>query len=194
MKFGAIYINTSRGAVTDSAALKQAAQSKLSAYILDVWENEPHLDHELLENALIGTPHIAGYSSDGKANGTAVCVHEFCRLFGLDILPDWYPDNVPPPPMPTEIRIDCEEKTEQQVYYEAVTHTYPIWEDCLRLKQTPDRFEQQRGSYWIRREFDIFTTQLTNPTEKIINGLRMIGFNYEGKFEVGKGPVFENDN
>lgn len=176
MKNGAVYINSSRGAVTDSAALKQAAQSKLSAYILDVWEGEPNIDLELLENAFIATPHIAGYSSDGKANGTAVCVREFCRFFGLDILQDWYPDTIPAPPMPTVISIDCEGKTEQQVFYEAVTHTYPIGEDSLRLKQTPAGFEKQRGDYWIRREFNSFTIQLKHPAEKIVNGLRSLGF------------------
>jgi len=183
MKNGAVYINSARGAVTDSVALKQAVISsaardlpKLSAYILDVWEGEPNLDLELLENALIGTPHIAGYSSDGKANGTAVCVREFCQFFGLDVLHDWYPDTVPAPPMPTIISIDCEGKTAQQVFYEAVTHTYPIWEDSLRLKQTPADFEKQRGDYWIRREFGSFTIQLKNPTETIVNGLRSLGF------------------
>jgi len=189
MKNGAVYINSARGAVTETAALKQAAcpspviaglphkLPKLSAYILDVWENEPDIDLELLENALIGTPHIAGYSSDGKANGTAVCVHEFCRFFGLNILQDWYPDTIPAPPMSTVINIDCEGKTEQEVFYEAVTHTYPIWEDSLRLKQTPADFEKQRGDYWIRREFNNFTIQLKNPTEAMVKGLRLLGFN-----------------
>ena len=184
MKDGAIYINTSRGAVTDSKALHQAALSKLSGYILDVWEGEPHLDLALLENALIGTPHIAGYSSDGKANGTAVCVREFCGFFGLDVLPEWYPDTIPAPPMPTVISIDCEGKTEQQVYYEAVTHTYPIWSDSDRLKISPESFEEQRGRYWIRREFGNFTVQLQNPTAKITDNLSKLGFRYspsEGK-------------
>lgn len=176
MKNGAVYINSARGAVTDSTALKEAAQSKLSAYLLDVWEGEPNLDLELLKNALISTPHIAGYSFDGKANGTAVCVREFCRFFGLDALKEWYPDTIPEPPMPTVISIDCEGKTEQQVFYEAVTHTYPSWEDSLRLKQMPAEFEKQRGDYWIRREFSCFTIQLKHSTEKIVNGLSSLGF------------------
>ena len=176
MKNGAVYMNTARGAVTDSAALKQAARTKLSGYILDVWEGEPDLDLELLSNSLIGTPHIAGYSSDGKANGTAVCVREFCRFFGSDMLPGWYPDTIPAPPMPTVIRIDCEGKTAQQVFYEAVTHTYPIWEDSLRLKQIPAAFEKQRGDYWIRREFGCFTVHLEHPTEKMVHGLGVLGF------------------
>ena len=176
MKDRSVYINTARGAVTDSTALKQAARSKLSGYILDVWEGEPHLDLELMENALISTPHIAGYSSDGKANGTAVCVNEFCRFFGLDILPDWYPDTIPAPPMPTLIEINCDGKTEQQVLYEAVTHTYPIWEDSLRLKQMPAGFEEQRGNYWMRREFGSFTIRLEHPTKKMAHSLGLLGY------------------
>ena len=176
MKNGAVYINSARGAVADTVALKQAAQLKLSACMLDVWENEPHLDLELLEKAFIATPHIAGYSSDGKANGTAVCIRAFCRFFGLDVLPDWYPETIPPPPMPTVICIDCKGKTEQQVFYEAVTHTYPIWEDSLRLKLTPAGFEEQRGNYWVRREFSAFTLQLKHATKQLINGLALLGF------------------
>ena len=176
MKNGAVYINTSRGAVMDSSALKQAVQSKLSACILDVWEEENNPDPELLKNAMISTPHIAGYSSDGKANGAATCVREFCRFFGLDILSNWYPDTIPSPPMSTDICIDCDGKTEQQVFYEAITHTYPIWEDSQRMKQMSTGFEEQRGNYWIRREFGSFTIQLKHPTEKIINGLNLLGF------------------
>jgi len=243
MKEGSIYINTSRGAVTDSGALKQAVGivkqapnglpnhppagvpnhpadvpsppvviakpsptviqpqtviagltrnlPKLSAYILDVWEGEPNIDSDLLENALIGTPHIAGYSSDGKANGTAVCVREFCRFFGLDALQDWYPDTIPAPPMPTAIHIDCKGKTDQQVYYEAVTHTYPIWEDSQRLKQLPATFEEQRGNYWIRREFGNFTIHLANPNEQITTSLHKLGFNPNNypPLEGGRGEV-----
>jgi len=176
MKDGAIYINTSRGAVTDTAALKLAAQSKLSAYILDVWEGEPHIDLELLKNAFIGTPHIAGYSADGKANGTSVCVREFCRFFGLDVLPDWYPATIPSPTMPTVFNINCQGLTEQEVVYQAVTHTYPIWEDSLRLQHSPADFEKQRGNYWIRREFGCFTVHLEHPTDKMVHQLRLLGF------------------
>ena len=186
MKEGAVYINSARGAVTDSKALLHAIHSSFSTlnsqlstlnYILDVWEGEPNLDLELLENSFLGTPHIAGYSSDGKANGTAVCVREFCRFFGLDMLSDWYPETIPAPPMPTGIFIDCKGKTEQQVLYEAVTHTYPIWEDSVRLKLMPTDFEKQRGDYWIRREFGSFTVQLEHPSEKMVHSLDLLGFN-----------------
>jgi erythronate-4-phosphate dehydrogenase len=176
MKTGAVYINSSRGAVTDSAALKRAMQSKLSAFVLDVWEGEPVPDPVLLENAFIGTPHIAGYSSDGKANGTAACIHALCRHFELDILPGWYPDTIPPPPAPTFMAIDCKGKTDGRILYEAVTHTYPVREDSRRLKQSPGTFEEQRGNYWIRREFGSFTLHLDHADETVIHQLETLGF------------------
>jgi erythronate-4-phosphate dehydrogenase len=188
MKAGAFFINSSRGPVTDSAALKRAAQSKLSGYVLDVWEGEPNPDPFLLENAFIGTPHIAGYSSDGKANGTAACVHEFCRFFGLDVLSGWYPASVPLPPMPVVLSIDCAGKTDEQVFYEAVTHTYPVREDSRRLKQSPETFEEQRGNYWIRREFGCFTLRLNQASEKMVEGVKALGFIREPDgvdFEIG---------
>ncbi|MDR2920611.1 MAG: 4-phosphoerythronate dehydrogenase [Tannerella sp.] len=176
MKPGAIYMNSARGPVTDSQALKQALENKISDFILDVWEGEPAIDPILLEKAFISTPHIAGYSSDGKANGTAVCVHEFCKFFGLDVLHDWYPESIPPPPMNTTFSIDGTGKSSEQIFYEAVTHTYPVWEDSNRLKQSSSTFEEQRGGYWIRREFKNFTIQPVNIDSKTIASLKQIGF------------------
>ena len=176
MKNGAVFINSSRGPVVDTEALKLAIKTKLSAYILDVWEGEPVLDSSLLEGAFIGTPHIAGYSSDGKANGTAACVHEFCSFFGLDILKDWYPESIPPPPFPTTFSIDGAGKSDEQIIYEAVTHTYPILEDSSRLKNSPSTFEEQRGGYWIRREFKNFTLTLENVNPTVSDTLKNIGF------------------
>ena len=71
-----IFINTSRGEVVETSALKEAIKNKIVfACVLDVWENEPDIDLELLNIVEIATPHIAGYSAEGKANGTAVCVN-----------------------------------------------------------------------------------------------------------------------
>ena len=70
-----ILINSSRGEVVDDAALKNAlTQKKILAASLDVWENEPQIDPELLSLLFTGTPHIAGYSVDGKATGTTMSV------------------------------------------------------------------------------------------------------------------------
>ena len=79
MRPGAQLFNSGRGEVVDTAALKAALKSgRISAAVLDVWENEPGIDRELLDLVRIGTPHIAGYSTDGKANGTAMAVQPPC--------------------------------------------------------------------------------------------------------------------
>jgi erythronate-4-phosphate dehydrogenase len=176
MKDGAVFINTSRGPVTDTKALKKAVNTKLSSYILDVWEGEPNIDLDLLDGAFIGTPHIAGYSNDGKANGTAACVREIACFFGIEALKNWYPDAVPAPPMDTEILPDGNGKSREQIIYEVVTHTYPIWEDSERLKQSPHTFESQRGNYRIRREFKNFSINARNVDNEILSTLKKIGF------------------
>ncbi len=193
MKNGAVFINSSRGAVVDSEALKRAISAVLHpltpfkgggvtpypfigrVYILDVWEGEPLPDAALLAGAWIATPHIAGYSSDGKANGTAACVHEFCDFFGIDDLKNWYPESIPQPPMPTDFSLDGTGKSHEQIVYEAVTHTYPIWNDSDRLKNSPETFEEQRGNYWIRREFKNFTIRPANIPANTLDALQKIG-------------------
>ncbi len=68
--------------MTDTHALKKVLYSgKLSGAVIDVWENEPDIDLELMQQAFISTPHIAGYSTDGKANGTAMVVNSLGKLF-----------------------------------------------------------------------------------------------------------------
>jgi erythronate-4-phosphate dehydrogenase len=179
MKDGAVFINSSRGAVTDTNALKKAADTKLSAYIADVWEGEPNIDLDLLNGAFIGTPHIAGYSTDGKANGTAACVHEIAHFFGMEELKDWYPAHLPPPPMDTTILLNGDAKNKEHIIYEAVTRTYPIREDGERLKQSPQTFESQRGNYWIRREFRNFLIKAQHVDDDVLTSLQKTGFNIE---------------
>jgi erythronate-4-phosphate dehydrogenase len=179
MKQNTFFINSSRGAVADSEALKRAAKTKLSAFVLDVWEGEPDIDMFLLENAFIATPHIAGYSADGKANGTSACIREFAGFFGIEQLKNRYPDHIPAPPMDTAIVLDGKNKSVEQICYEAITHTYPVWEDSNRLKTSPEAFEDLRGKYWTRREFGNFSLKPQNIDRKILNSLEKIGFNIE---------------
>src|SRR5664280_3414060 len=85
-KRGAWFFNSSRGEVTDTNALKKVlCAGKLAGVVIDVWENEPDIDPVLLQQAYIATPHIAGYSTDGKANGTAMVVNALCRYFNLPL-------------------------------------------------------------------------------------------------------------
>jgi erythronate-4-phosphate dehydrogenase len=175
---GTWFINSSRGEVAETSALRKALKSgRLAGAILDVWENEPDIDPELMSEAYIATPHIAGYSTDGKANGTAMVVDSLCRHFGLP-LHDWYPDNVPEP-YTTVITINCTGKSDSDILREAVAHTYDISEDDNNLRMSPSDFEKQRGDYRLRREFPAFTVQLIEGTEKVKVILKELGFRVE---------------
>jgi erythronate-4-phosphate dehydrogenase len=169
------FINSSRGEVVETAALKSAIQSgKISGAVLDVWENEPDIDRELLSSAYIATPHIAGYSTDGKANGTAMVVNSLCRHFNLP-LKNWYPENVPDPESPL-LTIDCSGRSEEEILREAVMHTYDIQKDDYDLRISQADFEKQRGNYRLRREFTAFTVRLIDGTEAVSKMLSDTGF------------------
>jgi erythronate-4-phosphate dehydrogenase len=175
MKKGAWFINTSRGEVTDTAALKKTVDSgKVGGVVIDVWENEPEIDLDLMAKAFIATPHIAGYSTDGKANGTAMVVNSLSRIFGFP-LENWYPGNVPKPANP-EITIDDRGKSDEDIIREAVFQTYNITQDDLKLRFSPTDFEKQRGNYPMRREFTSYRISLINGAKRVKEKLEKLGF------------------
>ncbi len=143
---GAVVINSSRGEVVDTAALLEALHTgKLSAAVIDTWENEPDINRELLAKAYIATPHIAGYSADGKANGTRMALEAVARYFSINQTFD-----VRPPHIGADFR-----------YYDADPGghipdsrlcLYDPRRDSDALKAAPERFEQLRGDYPLRRE------------------------------------------
>jgi erythronate-4-phosphate dehydrogenase len=175
IKKGAWLLNSSRGEVTDTNALKKVLNSgKLGGAVIDVWENEPDIDLELMHQVLIATPHIAGYSTDGKANGTAMVVNSLCKYFNLSS-ENWYPENIPIPTFPN-ILIDCNGKSEEEIIREAINHTYNIDEDNAKLRLSPPDFEKQRGDYPLRREYTSYSIDLEGGTEKVRLILETIGF------------------
>jgi erythronate-4-phosphate dehydrogenase len=172
---GTILINTSRGEVLDNKVLRKALQlNRLQAAVLDVWENEPDIDLELLNLLDVATPHIAGYSADGKANGTAMSVNAVSSFFRLG-LNNWFPVNVPSPEKPV-ISIDAKGKSEQEIISEAIECTFNVDEDTQRLKKSPGAFEAQRGNYPVRREFSSYSIKLVNGSSEISNKLKSVGF------------------
>jgi erythronate-4-phosphate dehydrogenase len=175
IKKGAWFINSSRGEITDTHSLKKILNSgNPGGTILDVWENEPDIDLELMQQAFISTSHIAGYSTDGKANGTAMVVNSLSRYFNLP-LENWYPENLPVPASPN-ISIVCNGKTEEEIIGEAVNHTYNIDEDNLQLRLSPSDFEKLRENYPLRREFTSYTIDLKGGNEKVRQILKGLGF------------------
>lgn len=171
-----ILVNSSRGPVVDNAALKQALKARaIAGGVLDVWEGEPDLDPELVSLLDITTPHIAGYSADGKANGTAASVRTVSEVLGLP-LTDWFPGGIPSPSMPLEFGIDAAGKTRQEVLSEAVLYTYDVLEDSGRLRGNLGLFEKLRGDYPVRREPSAFTLKLKGGDTALAGALGALGF------------------
>ena len=92
------------------------------------------IDTELLNLLAIATPHIAGYSADGKANGTAAAVQAVASCLGLP-LTDWRPEATP------------------ELLCETALRPYDVSEDDARLRKNPELFEKLREEYPVRRDF-----------------------------------------
>ena len=136
---GAVIINTSRGEVVDGEALVRSGHP----CALDVWEHEPAINRTLLDRALIATPHIAGYSEQGKANATAMSVASLARRFGLP-LEGWYP----PQAAPARRR-----PISWQELCRTIGGAYDIASESRSLKERPGDFESMRDHYAYRREY-----------------------------------------
>ena len=173
---GQFLFNSSRGPVVDNKALKAALQShSIAGAVLDVWEGEPDLDPELVNMLDLSTPHIAGYSADGKANGTTMAVHVVAKQLGLP-LAEWKPESIPAPEQALDFTIEAAGKTLSQVLSEAILHTYEVTEDSDRLRANLSQFEKLRGDYQIRREFTAYSINLVNGTAEMADRLIKIGF------------------
>jgi len=130
-------INTSRGEVVDNQALLQALQDgRVRDAIIDVWEHEPHPDAALLDKVFIGTPHIAGYSADGKTNADNMVIDAICQHFGLP-----HPGIIAPPALPSDFK-----------YTGSPLDLYNPMIDSQKLKADASQFEQLRNNYPLRRE------------------------------------------
>ena len=124
-----LIINASRGGVVDNEALLRAlCEGRVADAVIDTWEGEPAINLELLNRVAIGTPHIAGYSADGKANATRMALAAVAQFVGKDFVPDI---NLPDAPC---LSVDT------------------LMDDSRQLKQHPELFEEFRGNYPVRRE------------------------------------------
>jgi erythronate-4-phosphate dehydrogenase len=185
LKKGTFFLNTSRGSVMETNALKQAmAQKKLAGVVLDVWENEPAIDPELLANVDLSTPHIAGYSFDGKIAGLIMIYNAVCDYFKLksrhtaaDFLPQ---------PKIAEIHITAEDLAQdrEHVIHDAVQQVYVINRDDFNtreiLLQEPEKrgdfFDMLRKNYPQRREFQNTKVCLPDIGSSLANVFAGIGF------------------
>ena len=175
LKARPLLINTCRGEVVNTSAVKTAlAQGLVSGYICDCWEQEPDIDLELLSMAWLATPHIAGYSRDGKAIGTQMSIQSLSRYFSLG-LEQWQPAGIEQPGNPV-FELNGKGKNEQQLITEAVLATYNIRSDDNALRNDPSKFELLRGDYPVRREFKAFTIVPVNIAPPTIRLLKDMGF------------------
>ena len=168
-----VFINSSRGKVVDTYALKNAIEkSRVKASVIDVWENEPDIDRELLNFVDIATPHIAGYSMEGKARATRMAVEAVSDFFGFDLqfgLPEQDDEK-------QIIDIDCDGKSDRKVIFEAVCSSYNIMNDDEMLRNEPENFEALRRNYKFRREAGHYKLRLVNCAEDVKNVLKGMGF------------------
>jgi erythronate-4-phosphate dehydrogenase len=163
LKPGAILINSSRGAVADGAAVLRALDDgHLRACVLDVWEGEPDIDIALLDRVFIGTPHIAGYSFDGKVNGTRQIYEAACRFLGTT--PAWDATCLLPAPECPHVAVDG---ASAKAVHDAARAVYDIMRDDAAMRQLlaapaagrPGLFDRLRKEYPRRREF--FNTRVS---------------------------------
>jgi erythronate-4-phosphate dehydrogenase len=185
MKQGAFFLNTSRGKVQDEVALKNAMQSgKLGGVVLDVWETEPTVDPWLLKNVDRSTPHIAGYSFDGKVAGMIMIYEACCEHFGLHAA-HTAADFLPAPDV-AEIVITPEQlqQDEDRVLHDTVQQVYVINRDDFNMReillQPEDEqaawFDCLRKNYAVRREFQNTRIVVPGTDGCLVNKVAGLGF------------------
>lgn len=133
-----LIINSARGPVTDTQALLYGLHSgKIGFAAIDCWENEPGISPELLDLAAVATPHIAGYSREGKIRATRMSLDSLTSYFGLPKV---------------EMAEKVPEGAATGVTLASVASSYNPLDDTEALKSSPESFEKLRNTYNYRDE------------------------------------------
>ncbi len=174
LREGTILINASRGEVVDNQALLALLkQNKKLSVILDVWEPEPNLDTQLLEKVDIGTPHIAGYTLEGKARGTTQVYEAYCQFLGRNDMVAL--SSLLPSPEISEIRITG--KLSQSLLKRLIHLVYDVRRDDALLRKVaaiPGEFDKLRKHYQERREWS--SLNVYSDDEQVVTQLNALGF------------------
>lgn len=166
-----ILINSARGAIVATKAIKKALQEgKISGAMIDCWENEPSIDLEYMNMVDIATPHIAGYSADGKANATRMSLESVAEFYSLGKTPI----ALVKASEPENSIIDLNDFSSSNRIYSALLATYSPKSDFIRLKANPATFKQLRNDYPLRRESLAYSIVNANDEERKI--LSELGF------------------
>ena len=181
----AILINTARGEVVDNTALLETlTKGTIGGAVMDVWEREPAINWDLLDRGTLGTPHIAGYSSDGKINGTVMVYHACCRFWGIELA--WTPPDTPAAPVPgtvPHLAFDATGKDFQTLAHDILTTLYDLPADHARMRDIlavpeslrPQAFDRLRRDYLHRREFAGSPISITGGDRNLFAQLHALG-------------------
>lgn len=182
VKPGCGFINTARGEVVDSDALLLALERGAVAHaVLDVWEHEPYFRQDVLQRVDLGTPHIAGYSLDGKLEGTLAVYRRACEFFEIE--PAWTPPPLAPPGLP-RLEVDPRGKPDEQVLWEIVRAAYDIEADDRALRAGMNADDNGRGAHFVslrlgypvRREFPATQVTLRHGSPALADKVAGLGF------------------
>ncbi|MDN3525448.1 4-phosphoerythronate dehydrogenase PdxB [Halomonas sabkhae] len=185
---GTLVVNAGRGDCVDGRALRSrlAGRGDISA-VLDVWEDEPDIDAALSDLAAIATPHVAGYSLDGKLRGTHRIYRALAHHVGLPARLD-VADLLPPPPVPRLV-LDAGLGSEEALRLcMRVVHDPRRDHDALRLSARQQGmatgFDACRADYPLRREFASLTVELADAAAHLAEPLAAAGFGVSRKAEA----------
>ena len=186
LKPGTIFLNAARGSVCDYDALIDAhAGGRVTHAVIDVWNPEPAFRTDVLKQATLASPHIAGHSYEGKLNGTVACYNELCNFFEVDR--KWDVEASLPNPETPEIVIDCAGRSDEALLLEIIRQVNNIETDdqLIRAAAVPHELERAcnfdalRKDYRIRREFMNTVVTLKNGHAHLYAKLKALGFRVE---------------
>ena len=180
LKRGAFIINSARGGVVDEEALKTAIEKKtVAGAVIDTWEGEPQTNSGLVDLCDIATPHIAGYSLEGKRNASIMIIKEVAGFFNLD---NTLINSPEPLPGGQEITLPVNMEI-NEASGAVIRAAYDIREDSEKFRHTPGLFEDIRNNYQIRREFSGFSIKGCASAFDLCRILERVGFNITDQSE-----------
>lgn len=181
LKTNTWFFNAARGEVMDESAVETAIESGLiNPVVLDVWEGEPHVNAGLLSQVALGSAHIAGYSFDGRLNGTRMAYNDLCHF--LEVEPKW--DHRPFLPEPDQpiITVQASGLSDEEALCHAVRQAYDLRHDDALLRSAISKpepkvgFKRLRNQYRVRREFTAYRIHWQGASAALKEKAAALGF------------------